>query len=202
MYVKNNGSANISGINLIEDIPGGFESLDDAWNLTNFTLKGNENKLIVYKLKPKKPGIYTFPEKSSIIEWNDNNGLDSGIEYNKKSSRVIVSGPFVELKKSGFVKDGIINVRIDAKNIGDRTAVVRFTDFVPGIGNKSRSLIVRSGSLVTYSYTIDKNNVTDIVDNGKVTLLPVDGLILDQFLFKNERYIQTARSNDLVLNVD
>jgi hypothetical protein len=204
LYVKNNGSVNISGVNLIEDIPPGFKPLDNSWNLTNFTLKGNENKLIVYKLKSEKPGIYTFPERSSIVEWRGDgiNGItDSGIEYNNKPNRVIVSGPYVELKKSGIIEDGNIKVNIDARNIGDRTAIVRLMDFVPGAGNITKSLIVHPGSLVTFSYMIDKNNVTNIIDKGKVALSPVDAVVFDQFLFDNDRYVQKARSNPLVLDV-
>lgn len=204
LYVKNNGDTNISGVNLIEDIPAGFVSLDNFWNLTNFTLKGHENRLIVYKLKPEKPGIYTFPERSSIVEWKGdgtNGKIGNGIEYNNKSGRVIVSGPYVELKKSGLIKDGGIKVNIDAKNNGDRTAIVRLMDSVPGTGNITKSLIVHSGSIVTFSYTIDKNNVTNVIDKGKVTLLPVNAVVLDQFLFENDRYMQKATSNLLVLDV-
>lgn len=203
LYVKNNGSTNISGINLIEDIPPGFEPLDNFWNLTNFTLKGNENKLIIYKLRSEKPGIYTFPERSSMVEWKGygiNGEADSGTEYNSKPNRVIVSGPYVELKKSGIIKDGNIKVNIDAKNIGDRTAIVRLMDFVPGTGNITKSLIVHPGSLVTFSYMIDKNNVTNVIDEGKVTLLPVNAVVLDQFLYDNDRYVQKAKSNSLVLD--
>lgn len=204
LYIKNNGLTNISGVNLTEDIPAGFEPLDSSWNLTNFTLKGNENKLIIYKLKPEKPGIYTFPERSSVVEWKEDgiyDRIDGGTEYNNKSSIVIVSGPYVELKKSGIIKDGAIEISIDAKNIGDRTAIVRLMDFVPGTGNITRPLIVHPGRLVTFSYTLDKNNVANIIDKGKVTLLPVDAIVLDQFLYKNERYIQKAKSNYLVLDV-
>jgi hypothetical protein len=205
LYVKNNGSTNISGVNLKEDIPSGFKPLDNFWNLTNFTLKGNENKMIVYKLKSEKPGIFTFPEKSSMVEWrvdNINGGTDSGIEYNNKPNRVIVSGPYVELKKYGIIKDGNIKVNIDAKNIGDRTAIVRLVDFVPGTGNITKSLIVHPDSLVTFSYMIDKNNVANIIDKGTVTLLPANGIVLDQFLYDNDRYVQKAKSNSLVLDTN
>jgi hypothetical protein len=200
LYVKNNGAENISGVNLKEDIPAGFEPLDNFWNVTNFTLEGNENKMIVYKLKPEKPGIYTFPERSSVVEWKGNDVNNGSVEYNNKSGTVIVSGPYVELKKSGIIKNGGININIGAKNIGDRTAIVRLVDFIPGTGNITRSLIVHPGSLVTFSYMIDKNNVTNIIDKGRVTLLPVNALVLDQFLYDNDRYIQKAKSNSLVLD--
>lgn len=201
LYVKNNGQTNISGVNLTEDIPAGFKPIDNAWNLTNFTLKGNENKLIIYRLKPEKPGVYIFPERSSMVEWKgDDGGIEGGIEFNNKSGTVVVSGPYVELKKSGVIKDGIIKVNIDAKNIGDRTAIVRMMDNIPGIGNITKTLIVRPSSLITYSYMIDKNDLT-ISDSGKVTLSPVDAIVLDQFLFNNEKYIQKAKSNSIILDV-
>jgi uncharacterized repeat protein (TIGR01451 family) len=203
LYVKNNGDTNISDVSLKEIIPSGFEPLDNFSNISNFTLEGNENKLIVYKLKPEKPGIYTFPERSSVVEWKGNevnNGID-GIEYNNKSEIVIVSGPYVELKKSGIIKNGGININIYAKNIGDRTAIVRLMDFVPGVGNTTKSLIVHPASLVTFSYMIDKNNVSNIIDKGKVTLLPVNAIVFDQFLYDNDRYIQRVSSNYLVLDV-
>ena len=205
LMIKNNGMNNISGINLIEDIPPGFKTLDNSWNLTNFSLNGNENKLIIYGLKPEKPGIYTFPEKSSIVEWKSIGNTDGGIEFNNKSEKLIVSGPYVELRKYGIIKDGALRINIDAKNIGDRSAVVRLIDIVPGVGNMTKSLLVHPNSLVIFSYTIDKSNFTNIIknnaSNGNLTLLPASGLVLDQYLFKNDRYNQIARSNSLDLDV-
>ena len=194
LYIKNNDWKKISGVNLIEDIPVGFEPLDEMWNLTNFTLNGNENKLVMYKLRPKRPGIYNFPEKSSIVQWAE------GIEYNTKSNKVIVSGPYVELKKSGIIEKDNIKINIDARNLGDRTAIVRFRDLIPN-GTIVKSLVIRPGNTVRFSYTINKSNLGNVISDGKVTLPRANALVLDQFLYTNDRYTQRITSNDLILNL-
>lgn len=201
LYVNNNGSSNISNVNLVENIPRGFESMDNLSNITNFTLRGYENKKIIYRLKPERPGIYIFPEGSSIVEWKGENGIDGGAVYNNKLSRVIVSGPFVELKKSGVIEGNNIKIDIDAKNFGDRTSVVKIKDLVPGESSIYRSLVVHPSSSVRFSYTIDKNNVTNMINNGKVTFQPVVAIVYDQFLYDNERYTQKAVSNYMVLDM-
>lgn len=201
LYINNNGWRDINGVSLIEDIQAGFEPLDNMWNLTNFTLKAHESKLVMYKLRPKKPGIYIFPEKSSIVEWRGDNGTDNGIEFNTKPNKLIVNGPYVELKKVGVVKGDNIEIKIYARNLGDMTAIVRLTDLVPKNGGMMPSLVVRPGNTATFLYNINKTNVTDIISDGKVRFPPATAIILDQFLFSNERYTQRAISNDLILNM-
>lgn len=199
LYINNNGWKDINGVNLIEDIPAGFERLDDMWNLSNFTLKGRESKLVTYKLRPKRPGIYIFPEKSSIVEWRDN-GIESEIEYNTKPSKLIVNGPYVELKKTGTIKGDNIEIKIYAKNLGDMTAIVRLADLVPKDGAMRSSLVVRPGSTVTFLYNINRSNMADMIYDGNVRLPPATAIVLDQFLFSNERYTQKAVSNNLTIN--
>lgn len=198
LYINNNGWKDINGLNLIEDIPTGFESLDDMWNLSNFTLKAHENKLVMYKLRPKRPGIYIFPEKSSMVEWN--NSIESDVWYNTKPNKLIVNGPYVELKKTGIIKGDNIEIKIYAKNLGDMTAIVRLTDLVPKNGAMRPSLVVRPGSTTTFLYNVNRSNVVDMISDGSVRFPPATAVILDQFLFSNERYTQKAISNNLTIN--
>ncbi len=196
LYINNNGWRDINGVNLIEDIPAGFEPLDDMWNLSNFTLKGYESKLVMYKLRPKKPGIYIFPERSSIVELNDGETW-----YNAKPNKLIVNGPYVELKKTGTIKGNNVEIKIYAKNLGDMTAIVRLTDLVPKNGAMRSSLVIRPGSTTTFSYNINRANIADMISDGNVMLPPTTAIVLDQFLFSNERYTQKALSNNLTINV-
>lgn len=194
LNIKNNGFSDIKGVNLIEDIPEEFEPLDDMWNLTNFTLKKQENKLVLYKLKPKRPGIYTFP--SSIIEWNGE------VTYSGKIKQsTIINGPYVELRKIGKVEGDYINVSIIARNFGDMTAIVRLRELIPKSLPIVKPLVVRPGSSATFSYSINKANIIGLISDGKITLPPTRAAILDQYLFTNERYNQVATSNELVLNI-
>lgn len=211
VYIKNNGYGNISGMSLIEDIPTGFTPLDTFYynNLTNFTLRGNENKLVMYKLKPMRPGIFIFGNKSSILEWGKDG--DEEVEYNNNAKRLIVNGPYVEIRKTGFIDykgrnngskgSDKITVNIIARNSGDMTAIVKFRDAIPMNGVIAKTFVIRPSNTATYTYSIDKSNVTNITFNGKVTLPHVEAIVVDQFLYTNDRYTQHVVSNDLVLNL-
>ena len=201
LSIKNNGFLDMAGVNLIEEIPAGLEPLDDMWNLSNFTLKKQETRLVLYKLRPKRPGIYKFP--NSIVQWNDGKG-NEGIAYsgvNKSMNQSIINGPYVELKKAGKIEGDYINISITARNFGDMTAIVRLRELIPKGVPIAKSLIVRPSSSVTFSYSINKVNLTDIISDDKITLPPAKAAILDQYLFSNDRYNQIAISNELVLNL-
>ncbi len=197
VYIKNNGWGNISGLNFTEIISKGFEPLDDFYknNLTNFTLRGYENKQIMYKLRPERPGIYTFPAESSKVEW------EGGVEYNDGPVKLIVNGPYVELKKSGMVEGDNIRIKIEAKNLGDMTAIVRLRDFVPKSGPITKAMVVRPSSLTTFSYIINIANVTDIISDGKVALPRAEAVVFDQFLYQDDKYTQRIKSNDVVIDI-
>ena len=205
LYINNNWGINVSGINLTEDIPEGFERLDDLYsrNLTNFTLRPYESRFVEYKLRPKKPGIYTFPAGSSIVEWGYGAGygagVEGGIEYNNKSNILIVNGPYVELRKTGTIKGDNIVIKIDARNIGDMTAIVRLRDTFSKNGTAVKSLVVRPSSTASFSYNINRSNVT--ISDGEVILPHANAVVFDQFLYSNDRYAQRIVSNDLVLNM-
>lgn len=201
LYINNNWGISVSGINLTEDIPEGFEHLDDLYsrNLTNFTLRPYESRFVEYKLRPTKPGIYTFPARSSIVEWGYGAGVEGGIEYNNKSNTLIVNGPYVELRKTGTIKGDNIVIKIDARNIGDMTAIVRLRDTFSKNGTAVKSLVVRPSSTASFSYNINRSNV--IISGGEVILPHADAVVLDQFLYSNDRYAQRAVSNGLVLNM-
>ena len=203
LSIKNNGSQAIRGVNLFDDVPSGLEPLDT--NLTwNFTLEPNENKLISYKIKPKKPGIYFFPAASSRVEYS------GGVEYNLKSNKLIVNGPYVVLTKSASndnpVKGDTVNITVEARNIGDATAIVKLRDFIPlnyslGLDKEpnitiTNTMVLHPDSSVSFSYILNTTEAGDFI------LPSADAVVLDQFLYQNERYTQRSISNNLTINVN
>ncbi len=200
--IKNNGSRSIRNMILTESLPSTLEPLD-ASLLWNITLEPYELKTISYKIRPTRPGIYYLPPGSSIIEYGDE------VEYNQKSAKLIVNGPYVILMKSANVDDPIkgknTTITVEAKNIGDATAVVKLSDDVPfdyslsegSRENKtiSNTLILRPGMSSSYSYVLNTTS------RGSYVLPQANAVVLDQFLYQDERYTQKARSNDLVINV-
>lgn len=198
LYIKNNLYSEIQCVKLIDDLPAGFERIGWDKNLSNFTLKKNENKLVMFKIKAKRPGIYTFPD--STVEYGCED--EKGKIYTVDSNRLIVNGPFVELKKVGLIKgDNDIEIKIYAKNLGDTTAIVRLIDMIPKNGAIKPSLVVRPGRIVTFSYTINKTNITDMIFDKKIKLPAAEGTVYDQYLYQNDRYTQKTNSNELILNV-
>jgi hypothetical protein len=148
LTIKNNGNNNVSA-NIIDGVPSGFDviyenmsvgnvgkidemSLDTigrtvSWNIS---LEGNREKVITYKMRSKKPGIYKFGAVCANIEEIE---IECSNAPNKISNgELIVSGPYVELTKS-FENVGGNDVRIKIRmdNKGDRTAIVRLADYVP-----------------------------------------------------------------------
>lgn len=198
--IKNHGSRKISNATLTEILPAGLEPVDK--NLTwDLSFEPFESKMISYKIKPDKPGIYYFLPGSSRIEYN---GI---LKSNPKINRLIVSGPYVILTKSASIfeaaKGEDVTVKIEAKNIGDATAIVKFVDVAPV--NRSLSdtrkiniqdtLVVRPGKSESVSYTVYSNTA------GSFQLSPVKAKVTDRFLYNEERYAQKITSNDLLINV-
>ncbi len=200
--IKNNGSQIIDNVSLIESIPAGLVPLDIlTWN---FTLGAYEQKSISYKVKPTKPGTYFFLPGSSLIEYQGR------IDYNKKLNKLIVNGPFVVLMKSANISDPVkgqnINIRVEAKNIGDATAIVKLSDDVPADYSLSNveeeyftmvlnTKVLRPGSSVSFSYVLNTTTA------GSYVLPPAKATVLDQFLYEDERYTQRSVSNEPVINV-
>lgn len=197
--IKNNMGRNID-ITLVESLPAGIEPLNT--NLTwNLSLQPYEQKSISYKIKPTKPGIYIFPAGSSQVKYHQN------VIYNAQSNRLVVSGPYVVLKKSAssteVIKGENLTITIEAKNIGDITAMVRLRDDVPSNYTLSEkemrslryTMILRPGEKALISYVLNTPNI------GSFALPPAKGIVYDQFLYTDERYTQRAISNILVINV-
>lgn len=201
--IENNGSQKIDNMSLTETLPAGLEPLDAnlSWN---FTLGPYEQKSIYYKIKPQKPGIYIFTPGSSRIEYQGR------LEYCEKPAKLIVSGPYVVLIKSANIYDPVkgedITITLEAKNIGDATAIIKLNDSVPADYTLSdvrlekyktilNTTVLHPGSSASFSYIL-KTNAT-----GSFILPPVKATVLDQFLYQDERYAQRVSSNELAINV-
>ncbi|NJD76638.1 MAG: hypothetical protein FIB08_06005 [Candidatus Methanoperedens sp.] len=198
--IKNNLSQKIENVSLIDSLPAGLKPLD--MNLSwNFALGPNELKTVSYKVVPQKPGTYYLQPGSSIIGYRDE------LYYNTKPAKLIVNGPYVILTKSAIPETAItgdnITIRLDARNIGDSTAIVKLNDSVPVRyslpSDKYKAvldtLVIRPGNSTVFSYTV---NTTE---PGDFSVPPAKATVLDQFLYQDERYTQRTGSNELVIKV-
>lgn len=200
LYIENNGSKRISNITLSETLPSGLEPLTNnlKWN---FTLEPFQTESISYQIKPKKPGNYFFMPGSSRIEYKDE------LYYNNKTSKLIVTGPYVVLTKSAsaidVVKGENVTILIEAKNLGDATAIVKLSDEVPVnyslFGSLSDTIfdimILRPGKSATLSYELN----TTVAGNFSLSI--VKAKVTDQLLYEDDRYTQRIFSNSLNIEV-
>lgn len=200
LNIENNGSKSIRNITLTDTLPFGLEPVNTElkWNLT---LEPFEKKSISYQIRPKKPGNYFFLAGSPKIIYKDE------LFYNNKSSRLIVTGPYVVLTKSAssvdLVKGENVTITIVAKNMGDATAIVKYSDEIPSnysLGesvykSNVRTMILRPGKSVSFSYDLN------IMMAGKFSLPPSRAKVSDQFLYGDERYTQRIVSNNLSMEV-
>ena len=202
LSIKNNGSYKIDNVNLTESLPQGIEPIDTnlSWN---FNLEPFEQKTISYMVKPQKPGTYFFLPGSSIIEYQGT------LDYNKKPVKLIVGGPYVILLKSASSYDPVkgekINITIEAKNLGDATAIVKLIDTIPvnyslasedqTYDNISDTMVLHPGISGSFSYLIFTSGT------GSFILPPARATILDKIMYKDERYTQNATSAELIIKV-
>jgi uncharacterized repeat protein (TIGR01451 family) len=200
--IRNNGSQEFDNVNLTDSLPPGIEPIDTnlSWN---FSLGPFEQKTKSYMVKPQKPGTYLFLPGSSIIEYQ---GI---LDYNKKSIKLIVGGPYVVLLKSASsydpVKGEIINITIEAKNLGDATAIVKLIDTIPvnytltsddqTYENISDTMVLHPGKSESFSYLLSTSAT------GRFILPPARATILDKIMYKDERYTQSASSAELSIKV-
>lgn len=202
LSIKNNGSYKIDNVNLTESLPQGIEPIDTnlSWN---FNLGPFEQKTISYMVKPQKPGTYLFLPGGSIIEYQGT------LDYNKKPVKLIVGGPYVILLKSASSYDPVkgekINITIEAKNLGDATAIVKLIDTIPvnyslasedqTYDNISDTMVLHPGISGSFSYLIFTSGT------GSFILPPARATILDKIMYKDERYTQNATSAELIIKV-
>ncbi len=198
--VKNNFYDNVD-LTLYDNVPSGFELLDtNTWNLS---LYSNEERIILYKIRPKIPGIYSF--SYACINFHN---IDIGTEcsdipnklYNYK---LIVSGPYVELIKSiEELRENNVDIKIVARNRGDRTAIVKLIDHVPynltlngNIFNDTifKTMIIRPQGFSEIKYTLNIENKKDVI------LPPAEASVSDQFLYLEDRYVQRIISNGIIV---
>jgi len=203
LYIKNNGSNRIGNLILEENLSSGLIPINTnlSWN---FSLGPFEQKSISYKIKPEKPGSYFFPPGSTRIDYQD------GYEYNKNLNKLIVNGPYVVLSKSANIEDplkgGNVTITIEAKNMGNAVAIAKINDIFPvnyslASGNMSfsqifRTVVLRPGNSSSFSYSLN------IKDSGSFILPPAKATVLDQFLYRDERYTQRVNSGNLSINVE
>ena len=200
--IRNNGSRKLDNVNLTDSLPAGVEPVDTnlSWN---FTLGPFEQKTISYMVKPQKPGTYLFLPGSSIIEYR---GV---LDYNKKPVKLIVGGPYVVLLKyvssNDIFKGDKVNVTVEAKNMGDATAIVKLNETIPAnysltSGNQtyetvSETMVLHPGMSESVSYLIFASGT------GGFILPPAKAIILDKILYKDERYTQRATSSEVMIKV-
>ena len=216
LNVRNNGYNNIS-MNIIDGVPTGFEIIDEnmkgetvSWNLI---LEGNSEKVILYKIMPKKPGIYSIGYACADI---DGIGIECSDKPNKISNnKLIVSGPYVELiKLAENIEGGNTRIKIAMTNKGDRTAIVRLVDHVPlnftinGSVNRSdvnrsdlnrisfKPIVLRPQGSSSIGYTLYRNSNSH---NNSYWLPSAEAYVLDQFLYLEDRYLQRISSNELII---
>jgi hypothetical protein len=236
LTVKNNDNNNVS-INIIDSIPAGFEityenrsivteekneemSLSNtggtvggivgrivSWNIT---LDGNREKIIIYKMRPKKPGIYQFG--AACMNMEEMEMKCSDIPNKVSNGKLIASGPYVEMTKLiESVEGNNVRIKIRMDNKGDRTAIVRLVDYVPrnytfttDMGtNKSdfnrvmfKPVILRSQGSSSVNYMLHRNNVDNVTN---YLLPPAEAKVSDQFLYFEDRYVQKIVSNELTV---
>ena len=200
--VRNNGSQIIDNVNLSDSLPQGIEPVDTnlSWN---FSLGPFEQKSISYMVKPTKPGNYFFLPGSSLIEYQ---GI---LDYNKKTSKLIVGGPYIVLSKYASAYDILkgdgVNVTVEARNMGDATAIVKISDTIPvnyslSSDNQtydiiSDTMVLHPGKSGSFSYLLLTSGP------GNFVLPPAKATILDKILYKDERYTQRASSAELIIKV-
>jgi len=202
LYIKNNESRNIENLTLEETLSGGLIPVNTNLSWT-FSLGPLEQKSISYKIKPEKPGTYFFPAGSTRIEYED------GLEFDKKLNKLIVNGPYVVLTKSVNIENPLkgenVTITIEAKNTGNAVAIAKISDSIPvnnslASGNMSftqvlKTEVLRAGNSTSFTY------ILNIKENGIFILPPVKATVLDQFLYREERYMQRISSGNLSLNV-
>jgi hypothetical protein len=202
IYIKNNESRTIENLTLKETLSSGLIPVNTnmSWN---FSLGPLEEKSIAYKIKPEKPGTYFFQPGSTRIEYKD------GLEFDKKVNKMIVNGPYVVLTKLSNIENPVkgdnVTITIEAKNLGNAVAITKISDSVPinyslVSGNMSfsqvlKTEVLRAGNSTSFSYTLN------IKDNGLYILPPVKATVLDQFIYREERYMQRISSGNLSINV-
>jgi uncharacterized repeat protein (TIGR01451 family) len=202
LSIKNNGSYKIDNVNLTESLPPGIEPI--GTNLSwNFNLEPLEQKTVSYIVKPQKPGTYFFLPGSSIIEYKGT------LDYNKKPVKLMVGGPYVVLLKSASSYDPVkgerINITIEAKNLGDATAIVKLIDTIPmnyslasedqTYDNISDTMVLHPGVSGSFSYLVFTSGT------GNFILPPARATILDKIMYRDERYKQNATSAELIIKV-
>ncbi len=134
------------------------------------------------------------------------------------------------INRDGEVGDGDVEIKIYIKNKGDRSAIVKLIDYVPkdyvlngsngsnGSNNNSdnngennnsekkfdeknfdnifKTMIVRpqDTKLLNYTLSIDSKKYREY------KLPPAKAIVLDQFLYMEDKYIQKVVSNSLIIN--
>lgn len=201
LYIENNSSKRISNITLTDSLPMGLEPMntDLKWNMT---LEPFQKRPISYQIRPAKPGNYFILPGSSKIEYKDE------LYFNNKTIKLIVTGPYVVITKSASSNDVVkgenVLITIDAKNVGDSTAIVKLSDAapfnysLPGTLSENifDTMILRPGRSASLTY---KLNTTS---SGNFSLPQVKAKVTDQLLYEDDRYTQRITSNNLSIEVN
>jgi uncharacterized repeat protein (TIGR01451 family) len=135
LNIVNSGHTAIRNIQVHDTIPDGLIFVKDG-DIQNYTelsldkssLGPSESWTVDYSLKPKEPGVYLLPGFSTNFSVGDKN---LGATSSEVGFRVF--GPHVVLTKSAMdMGNGILNVTVKAKNVGNGPTKVIIGDLLPG----------------------------------------------------------------------
>ncbi len=192
VVLRNYGSFPVYDVVINDSLLADFKLKSGSTNMKIDVLEPGlekEKLLPFYVIIPLKPGTYTFPKATANWTYN-------GVNYFVESSQssLVIHGPFIELTKTTDIKTaekgGKINVTVTAKNSGDRTCSVNFSDaisentkLVNGSLTKE-TVVLKAGESTSMAYTIE------LTANRTITLPEAISHYVD---IKNYRAI--ARSN-------
>jgi len=212
LNVVNLGHMRINNIQIHDSIPDGLTYVNDSTiNIANdkeiiiskSSIEPSSSWTIAYNLKPEEPGIYILP------------GFDAnfsvGGKYLSTTSNEVgfrVFGPRVVLNKSAEdMGEGIINVMVNAKNIGNGFTKVIIKDQLPDnatliSGSTNLTTSLDAGSTKTMNYGIKIENDNNI---KSLSLPPARATYyLDDWRFttsSDEKYVEGSVANGNLANL-
>ncbi|HWQ95741.1 MAG TPA: hypothetical protein VN368_00060, partial [Candidatus Methylomirabilis sp.] len=164
--IKNTGAYDLTSIEVIDEIPDGFELSSDTNLRWNMSLARGEERTISYYFKPLMSDVFDIP--AATVQFNAGEK-----KYTAKSniSKIIVHGPELVLTKT--VSSSIaavgdeITITINVRNEGDAPAMFTLTDSSPLnaeilSGNLNFYGVLNKNESQNYSYILRINKAGEI----------------------------------------
>jgi uncharacterized repeat protein (TIGR01451 family) len=167
LNIVNTGLATINNVRIHDTIPDGLTFVKDGvvQNYTELLLNKSsigpsESWTIDYSLKPSEPGIYILPQF-------DTNFSVGGEDLRATSEEVgfRIFGPCVVLNKSAMdMGNGIVNVTVDAKNVGNGPTRAVIEDQLPDntdliSGSMNATVFLNADEEKAMEYTIKAHDI-------------------------------------------